>query len=379
MSSSIRSISRKFVFSLTMVFLLAAVFVPVSPAQAGRQEYAFEEERTMVLEPSSLITVQNISGRIEVRGWDGDHVRVITTKRIKARSREEAEAWAGKVEIIIEKYDQDLLIKAERPKDWTESLESLLDGIFQKKPSASVDFEINTPHDVYLEISSVSGDISVRDITGEVTIDVVSGDLEILHTGSDVTIDAVSGDMVLKKIAGDVDVDAVSGDTQLESIGGNVRIDVTSGDVTLDGVDGDLYIDGTSGNVSARNIYGDVNIDVTSGDIFVQQKGGELRVDTSSGDVTVETILLATGQYLVETSSGRIIFRVPSGASSMVEMETSGGTITAKVPMTIESMSRTHLVGILGDGEGEIVLSTSGGDIDLLPSDEPSSMRGDRE
>jgi len=368
MFSPTGTMPNKFTLCVMATLLLAAALVPVSPAQA-RQEYTFEEERTLMLEPGTLITVQNVSGRIDVHGWDGDHVQVISTKRIKARSREEAREWAGKVEIIIEKNDQDLLIKAERPRDWTESLESLLDGIFQRKPSASVDFEISTPPDVHLEITSVSGDISVREITGETNIDVVSGDLEIFDIGSHVTIEAVSGDMVLKKIAGNVDVDAVSGDTRLESIGGNVRINVTSGDATLENVDGDLYIDGTSGDVSAQNIYGDVNIDVTSGDIYVLQKGGELRIDTSSGDVSVETTLMKPGNFLVETSSGQITFRVPSDASSMVEMETSGGKITAKVPMTIESMSRTHLVGILGGGDGEIVLSTSGGDIDLLPSD----------
>ena len=364
-------ISPRRMFSLGATAALLLMFLPslVSPALAGRQEYAFEEERSITLEAGASITVQNISGRIDVRGWGGDHVRVTTTKRVKAGSREEAREWAEKIEIIIEKNGQELFVEAKRPRDWTESLESLLDGIFQKKPSASVDFEIDTPRDVHVEISSVSGDISARNIIGEVDIDVVSGDIEIHDTGSDVTIDAISGDMVIKEVAGNVDVDAVSGDTRLQNIGGNVRIDVTSGDVIAEGVDGNLYIDGTSGDVSATDIFGDINIDVTSGDIHVVQKAGELRIDTSSGDVAVETAMIKAGRYTVETSSGRITFRVPSDASSAIDMETSGGRITAKLPMTIESMSRTHLVGTLGDGEGEIVLSTSGGDIDLLPSD----------
>lgn len=370
MSLPILSRSQQVFLRAVTALLLAAVLLPASPARAGRQEYTFEEQRTMILEPGTLITIQNLSGNIDVRGWEGDRVRVISTKRVKARSREEAEEWAAKVEIIIEQHDQDLLIESKRPRDWTESLESLLEGIFQKKPSASVDFEISTPPDVHLEISTVSGDISVREITGGITIDAVSGDMEIRDIGSDVSIDAVSGDMDLKEIAGDVDIDAVSGDTRLEKIGGNVRIDVTSGDALLEGVDGDLYIDGTSGDVSAADIYGDVNIDVTSGDIYVLQKNGELRIDTSSGDVTVETSLMASGRYLVETSSGEITFRIPSDASSMVDLETSGGTIEIdKLSIAIESVSRTHLVGTLGDGDGEIVLSTSGGDIDLRASD----------
>jgi len=360
---------RMFSLAVTAAFLLMFLPLLVSPALAGRHEYAFEEKRTISLEPGTSITVQNISGHIDVRGWDGDHIGVTTTKRVKAGSREEAQEWAEKIEIIIEKNGPELFIEAKRPRDWTESLESLLEGIFQKKPSANVDFEIDTPRDVHLEISSVSGDISVRDIIGEVNIDVVSGDMELLDIGSDVSINAISGDMVIEEVSGNLDVAAVSGDSRLQNIGGHVHIDVTSGDIIAESVDGDLYIDGTSGDVSATDIYGNINIDVTSGDIHVVQQAGELSIDTSSGDVTVETALIKAGSYTVETSSGQITFRVPSDASSTIDMETSGGRITAKLPMTIESMSRTHLVGTLGDGEGEIVLSTSGGDIDLLPSD----------
>jgi DUF4097 and DUF4098 domain-containing protein YvlB len=360
---------RKIFNCATMAFLLIILSGLASSALAERHEYSFEEKQIIELEPGASITIQNVSGHIDVRGWDEDHVQVIATKRIKARSREEAEEWAKKVDIIIEKNDLELFIEAKRPKDWTESLESLFKEIFQQKPSVRVDFEIHTPREVQLEISSVSGDISAKGIVGETNVSVVSGDMEIAEIGSNVTIDAVSGDMVFKDIEGNLDIDAVSGDTKITRIGGKVYVDVTSGDVIAEGVQGDVYIDGTSGDVSAKDIFGDVNIDVTSGDIYVLQKGGELRIDTSSGDVTVETALMTSGHYMVETSSGEITFRVPLDASSTVDMETSGGTITAKLPLTIESMSRTHLVGTLGSGQGEIILSTSGGDINLLPSD----------
>jgi DUF4097 and DUF4098 domain-containing protein YvlB len=353
---------------------VAALFLLILPllasqAIAARHEYSFTDEQTVSLEPGALITIENVSGHIQVHGWDGDHVRVTSIKRIKARSKEEAQEWARKMDIIIEKDGPDLLVEAKRPKDWTESLESLLKEIFQEKPSVSVDFEILTPSEVSLEISTVSGDISARDISGAVNIDAVSSDMEIANIGADVTINTVSGDMILEKIGGNLYVDAVSGDTWVETVGGKVRIDVTSGDVKAEGVHGDLSVDGTSGDVSATDIYGDINIDVTSGDIHVAQKAGELHIDTSSGDVAVETIPVGDGRYVVETSSGEITFRIPPDASSMVDMETSGGRITAKLPMTIESMSRTHLIGVLGSGQGEIILSSSGGDIDLLPSD----------
>jgi hypothetical protein len=339
----------------------------ITPAEAD--EYAFRQEETVILEPSSSIFVHNISGNITVQGWDEDEVLVKYTKRVKARSRREAEEWAEKVEVIIEKSDRDLLIEAKRPREWTESLGSLIKGIFEKRPSVNLDFEIYAPPQMHLETSSVSGDIYIDSIMGDVMVDAVSGDVEISQSGADVIINIVSGDMILEDISGDVDIDAVSGDAEITRVGGDLRIDITSGDIEGDRILGDLSIDGTSGDVVVRDIHGDISIDVTSGDIVVRQKAGDLWIDTSSGDVTVETNMVKAGRYEVETSSGQISFRIPSDASSSVELETSGGRIKAKLPMTIESMSRTHLVGILGDGEGEIVLSTSGGDIELLPLD----------
>jgi lia operon protein LiaG len=340
-----------------------------APREALGAEYTFTEEKSIVLEPGSTISVNNVSGDILIQGWEKDKVLITSIKRVKARDRKQAEQWAKKVDIIIEKSNQNLFIEGKRPKEWTESLGSLLKGIFEKKPSVSIDFEIYTPSEVELEISSVSGDIFVDDIIGDVLVDVVSGDVEISEIGADVSIDIVSGDLILENIAGDLDIDAVSGDADVRSIGGDLHVDVTSGDITGDDVIGDLTVDGTSGDVTFREVHGDVHIDVTSGDIYVLQKAGDLWIDTSSGDVTVETITELAGRYVVETSSGQISFRIPSSASSSVELETSGGKIKAKVPMTIETVSRTHLVGTVGDGEGEIILSTSGGDIELLPFD----------
>lgn len=360
---------RKYGWSLVAAVLVAALWLPCASRARENSEFVFSEQTTVILEPGALISAQTVSGNIDVTSWDKDQVLVKATKRVRASSREEAATWAQKITVIIEKSDGGLTVRAERPREWSESLGDLLKGFFDKKPSASVDFAISTPRDVEIEASSVSGNIAIAHIAGDVSVDVVSGDVEISEAGSDVSINTVSGDLILKEISGNLEIDAVSGDVVITNVGGDVSAAITSGDIIVERVLGGCSVDGTSGDVRIDEVHGDINIDVTSGDILVRQRAGSLWIDTSSGDVAVETAVDKSGRYYVETSSGQIAFRIPPTSSSTIELESSGGKIQAKLPMTVESVSRTRLLGIMGTGEGEIVLSSSSGDIQLLPQE----------
>jgi DUF4097 and DUF4098 domain-containing protein YvlB len=360
--------TRKAVKWATVIFITTLFLLPSCPSLAkARQEYTFPQEKTVLLPPGALISVQNISGDIDIRGGDVDEVVITATKRVKANSREEAEEWAKKVNIIFDKREQGLFIETKMPPAWTESLGSLLSSLFEKKPSVQVDFKIRSPQEVNVHAASVSGDIYIAAIGGDVDIDVVSGDMEISEIGGDLSIDAVSGDISVEDLAGNLEIDATSGDVEIVNVGGDVTIDVTSGDVIGRRIMGEFSVDGTSGDVSISDVHGDVSVDVTSGDISVRQKAGNLWIDTSSGDIYVETMVIKDGRYRVDTSSGQIIFHISETSSCTVDLETSGGRIHAKLPMIVDSVSRTRLQGTMGTGGAQISLSTSGGDIDLLP------------
>jgi len=354
----------------SVLFILTLILTYSSLAQAASlQEYTFAQEKIALLPKGALISVQNISGDIEIQGEDQNQVVIRATKRVKARSQKEAEEWAEKVNISFDERPDGLFIEVKMPKGWSESLGSLLTKLFEKQPSVLVDFDIRTPREVEVKVASISGDISVASVEKDVAVDVVSGDLEIAHIGGNLSIDAVSGDMVFQDLAGDLNIDAISSDMEITNIEGDVSIDVTSGDLIGKHIGGKCAVDGTSGDVDVTDVYGDVHIDVTSGDISIRQKGGELWIDTSSGDVSVETIVEKNGRYRVDTSSGQIRFFIPKTSSCKVDLETSGGRIHAKLPMVVETVTRTRLQGTMGLGEALITLSTSGGDIDLLPLD----------
>lgn len=355
--------------ALALILLAIILTNPVLSQADSGTEYTFPQEKSFSLPSGALISVQNTRGDINIQGGEQKQVIVKATKRVQAGSRKEAEEWAQKVNIIFDEREKGLFIETKMPRAWSESLGAVLSSLFEKKPSVRVDFDIQTPRQVEVKSGCVSGDIYILSIEGDVAVDVVSGDVEIEDIVGDVSVDAVSGDMVLQDVQGSLEIDATSGDAEIVNIGGDVSIDVTSGDITGKGIKGKLTVDGTSGDVNVRAVHGDIHIDVTSGDITVKQKGGDLWIDTSSGDISVETTIEKNGRYRVDTSSGQITFQIPESSSCTLDLETSGGRIRAKLPMVIESVSRTRLRGTMGDGGAQLNLSTSGGNIDLLPSD----------
>ncbi len=362
--------TRTMIKHVSPLLMLTLILAPSLPAQADSwEEYTFPQENTFTLPEEALLSIQNTNGDIDIQGHERKDVVVRATKRVKAGSREEAEEWSEKVNISIDQREKGLFIEVRMPQGWSGSLGSLLTRIFERKPSVRVDFEILSPPWVEVSAASVSGDIFISSMGRHVLVEVVSGDIEIMDVDANVSIDAVSGDIDLENIAGDVVIDAVSSDIEMADVDGNVTIDLTSGDVVGSGVGGACTIDGTSGDMTLKDVHGDVRIDVTSGDIEVQQRRGDLWIDTSSGDVSVETVVQKDGRYRVDTASGQVTFRIPATSSCTVDLETSGGTIQAKLPMVIESVSRTRLRGTMEAGDAQIILSTSGGDIDLVPLD----------
>lgn len=352
------------------IFILLSSLAYHYPAWArSKKAYTFPQQETILPAPGDLISVQSTQGDIRIIGGDRQQVIIQATKRVKARTREEAEEWAQKVNIIIDEREKVLFIGTQKPREWSGSLSDFLSNLLEKKPSVRVDFEILAPREMNIQTVSVSGDIYIAGINGQVEVDVVSGDVELEEIGGNVSVDAVSGDMFFQDIRGGLEIDAVSGNTEMADIRGDINIDITSGDVSGKRIEGKLTVNATSGDVSIKPIHGDINIDVTSGDVTICQKSGDLWIDTSSGDVLVETIVEKACRYEVDTSSGEIMLRIPETSSSTVDLETSGGRIHVKLPIIVESVSRTHLRGTLGSGAAEIVLSTSGGDIDLLPLD----------
>ncbi len=126
-----------------------------------------------------------------------------------------------------------------------------------------------------LKVDTVSSDINISDLkVNEIDCNGVSGDFkgESLFA-EDIKFDTTSGDVNIKDYTGDINIHTVSGDLVLEDGSQNDNIEAVT-------VSGDMHIE--------QEDPSDMNIRTTSGDVGIglsEDAGFYLKINTVSGDI----------------------------------------------------------------------------------------------
>jgi hypothetical protein len=166
------------------------------------------------------IRIRNISGDVNVVGYDGGSIVVTAVKEGRDRDLVNIEdRSSGDVVDLIVRYPQ------------------------TGNANASVDFDVRVPKAVeynFERLASVSGDVSVAGVTGRLRVESVSGD---------VTVKDVSGVASASTVSGSVNVDltkAGPGNMKFASVSGDVNVRAPANldaDVEMSTISGGLKTD----------------------------------------------------------------------------------------------------------------------------------------
>lgn len=235
-----------------------------SPALAGKVD------QTLDVATDGRVDVYNMSGSIEIIGWDRDKVQIT------------GEIGDDVDELIFEVNGSHTEIKVKVP------------GRSHGHRDVSADIVIRVPAASSIDVSTISADVEVEGVTGEQDVQAVSGDITTEVYGADVDIETVSGDV-------DADGNNADAEASLESVSGDVTADGLSGEIRVSTVSGDLDIsDGSFDRAKAETVNGDITY------VAALRRGGKLDVETVNGTVDVGFVGDIDAKIEIETFNGRI-------------------------------------------------------------------------
>lgn len=181
--------------------------------------------------------------------------------------------------------------------------------------NCSIDYEIALP----------DPSITVR---GE---DVGSGDA-IIEGLASVDYQAGSGNITVRDIAGDVKINTGSGTFRATAVGGTVTAKLASGDMFLDQLKGKVLVSTSSGDIRGTAIDTDVTADAASGDVdltFLSARTA--RVDTRSGNIMLRVPGSSPYKVTGDTRSGERGIDVRTDPSAQNELKLTTGSGDVKV------------------------------------------------
>lgn len=286
-----------------------------------RGEATDRQTRPLAIGTNGAIDLRNLSGDITVTAGNGRDASIELIRRSRGRTDADARVGLDRVKVDVQVSGSRATVKTDYPNER------------QSNYSVSVDMIVTAPVGTRITVNSVSADVKVSGVRGEVSVTTISGDVVITNVGAISEAKTASGDVTITGSTGDIALDCgtLSGDVNLKQVKAR-RISAST----------------VSGSVTAHDVTAD-----------------SASLNTMSGDAIYVGELARNGRYELTSHSGDVQF-TPSGSVGFTLTASSfGGDISSSLPLQTDG-SRTRrrsLSGKVGDGSATVTLQTFNGDI----------------
>jgi DUF4097 and DUF4098 domain-containing protein YvlB len=252
-------------------------------------------------------------------------------------------------------------------------------GALWSLPAAAATATLAVSRPVTVQLETASGDVVVkveasRQVRVTVKDDVDRVALELHGDRVEATFDGrhrlSSGTVHLEVPRGTrVELSTISGDVRIDGLGGEVRCRSLSGDVHIDGasaadvqtISGDVRIRGTPGPLRIKTVSGDGQVGVVPG------PAAQLEFESTSGDLVWSGGCGAHCRITAATVSGDLSFRLDPRSSFELRYQTHSGDLDDHLGLAGAAVGSRGLErpARYGGGDGVIDCRTFSGDLSL--------------
>ncbi len=210
------------------------------------------------------------------------------------------------------------------------------------------------PSGSQVHVKRASGDLVIKNVEGDVSLDEASGDTVLVGLGA-VKVGNVHGDLSAKRASGSVEVASVHGDVAVREVAG-LALGEAYGDFSARVVSGDAQLGEVMGDVSLREVTGDVILKQGLGDVDLGDLGGVVSVSDVRGDISVRGSF-GSGEHYFK-ADGDIVLRWPSDAP--IELSVTAASISNRIEFHELTESKTELNGKIEGGSTKVTLNARG-------------------
>lgn len=376
---------KTYQFKLLNLFLLIALTTNLFAA-TGTGEYVKDINRSFALSLDGQLELANKYGRINIRTWEKEEVKIDVKIVVQARSESEANEVFDRIKINF--YTSGDLVKAYTEIGTNNSKGGWWDWITSGGGSETNNFkiyyEVTMPYQADVTTEARYCDVRATDLSGDTKWDVKYGDLITGHlkNRADVIIGYGSGEIA--KISGEAKLDISYSELEVKEAA-TVTLRARYSDIDLEkaqNVDVDArYSDLKLGNLKEVRIdagYGDVDIEsatiVRANSNYTSYEIGrvttEVDIDTDYGNLEIGP--MAAGFRLVRIRGGysSVDLRIEKAAGYSVNLTSTYAGIEYPGSLNLSRKEKDGNTNTIvgkktGTGDGRVEISSRYGGVDV--------------
>jgi hypothetical protein len=294
----------KTIYKFLPVLLL--IFILFQGKASAYDESSKVIKKEYTVNPDARVLLDNKFGQIHINNWDKNMVSIEIRITVGASSPEKAQKLLDLVTIVSEGTPSNVQIRTMLSKD------------FSDNKKLSVDYTVNMPSTIMLNLTNKFGDVFLNELSGKGNFDISYGNIEInklMNSNNVININFGKGDihyitgaMVSLKYS-DLQVE-YAGSLYVDSKFSNLEgIKIISLSLGFEG--GKLDLDNSS-VITGKSKFTDLSISHLDKKIDLDIQYGNCDVDQISADFTLVSI---------RNKYGHVSVNIPSGTSYSLDAD----------------------------------------------------------
>lgn len=257
--------------------------------------------QTIKVGDGAILDLSHLAGDVRVTGGGGSEIKIDAVKRVRHRDAEEAKRILELLRVDVNNFNGRVEVRTIYPR----RNPGRSNGI-----SASVDYTISVPAAAAVTLKSVSGDLAITNVKGEVRVEAVSGNVTVTNTPNVAIAKTVSGDVTARDIGSQTTL--VLGTVSGTVIGTGLRVRT----------------------LEAGSVSGDVRLSGSQVE--------RLEARSVSGNIEFDAPLVKSGRYEFTSHSGNVRLVLSGNTGFELDADTFSGSVRSDVPVTLRAIGNTE-------------------------------------